>query len=421
MMLNLHLPGRFLVFLDRLWAIGLVRRSFNVASRLLVLALFALSAGCSAASTQTPFPKDEFVFGVIMVGPYNDHGWSEAHYVAGRYVETHIPGARMIYLDNLNPDGRPETTLEKAVDDMAAQGAQMIFLTSDEFGADTYVVARKYPRLVFIHVSGDHVLKGKAPPNVGNIMGRMEYGKMMAGCAAALATHTGAIGYLGPLINDETRRLVNSAYLGARYCYEHYRREPPERLRFRVEWIGFWFFIPGVTSDPVAVTDALFDHGADVVLSGIDTTEVLGVASRRAGAGEKVWGIPYDYEGACTGVQVCLGVPYFNWGPEYLKLARQVREGSWTQRWEWIAPDWNNINNRDTSVIGFYKGKALTAEQAAQLDQFSAGMTDGSIILFKGPLNYQDGAPFLAEGETATDEQIWYMPKLLAGMEGLSE
>ena len=42
---------------------------------------------------------------------------------------------------------------------------------------------------------------------------------MIAGCAAALTTKTGQIGYLGPLINDETRRLASSAYLGAKYCW----------------------------------------------------------------------------------------------------------------------------------------------------------------------------------------------------------
>ena len=59
-------------------------------------------------------------------------------------------------------------------------------------------------------------------------MGTMEYGKMMAGCAAALTTQTGQIGYLGPLINYETRRLAASAYLGARHCYESMpARTPP--------------------------------------------------------------------------------------------------------------------------------------------------------------------------------------------------
>ncbi len=30
---------------------------------------------------------NEFAFGVILVGPYNDHGYSEAHYIGGQYAE----------------------------------------------------------------------------------------------------------------------------------------------------------------------------------------------------------------------------------------------------------------------------------------------------------------------------------------------
>jgi hypothetical protein len=37
-----------------------------------------------------------------------------------------------------------------------------------------------------------------------------------------------------------------------------------------------------------------------------------------------------------------------------------------------------------------------------------------------GPLNNQDGSVFLAEGETATMQQIWYLGQLLEGMEGQS-
>ncbi len=388
-----------------------------------ILAVVVLTLGaCTASPAETPSPMDEFVFGVIMVGPHDDHGWSEAHYAAGCYLEDNVPDARMIYLDSLNPDERPETTLEEAVDDMVAQGARLVFLTSDDFAADTYVVAQEYPDIVFIQISGDHVLTGEAPPNVGNCMGRMEYGKMIAGCAAALATDSGVVAHLGPLINDETRRLANATYLGARYCYEHYRDRDPDELRFHVEWIGFWFYIPGVTADPTAVANGLFDQGVDVVLSGIDTTEALVVAGERAAAGERVWAVAYDYEGACTEApQVCLGVPYFNWGPGYLRLAQEVIAGNWTQRWEWAGPDWNDINNRDTSAVGFLNGPALTADQAAQLDEFIAGLADGSIVLFAGPLSFQDGSVYLAEGEVATDEQIWYMPQLLAGMEGLSD
>ncbi|XXU69223.1 hypothetical protein WME78_17410 [Sorangium sp. So ce1097] len=45
-------------------------------------------------------------------------------------------------------------------------------------------------------------------------------------------------------MNDETRRLVTAAYLGARHCWETYRKKKPEELTFKVTWIGFWFNIP---------------------------------------------------------------------------------------------------------------------------------------------------------------------------------
>jgi simple sugar transport system substrate-binding protein len=381
-----------------------------------------LIGACNPTPTEAPTPADEFVFGVIMVGPQDDHGWSEAHYRAGLYVEANIPNARMIDLDCLNPDDRPETTLEEAVGDMVAEGARVIFLTSDEYAVETAMVAQQHPDVVFIHTTGDHALVGGAPPNVGNIMARMVYGKMIAGCVAALSTDTGVIGYLGPLINDETRRLVNAAFLGARYCYEHYREGDPAEMRFRVQWIGYWFYIPGVTYDPIQLCDGLYGQGADVILSGIDTTEVLTVAAERAAAGEQVWAVPYDYEGACEEApHVCLGVPYYNWGPGYLRTAREVIAGTWTQRWEWLAPDWEDINSRDASSVGFLNGPAISASQEARLQEFIGGLADESIVLFQGPLSFQDGSTYLAEGEVATDEQVWYMPQLLAGMEGLSD
>jgi simple sugar transport system substrate-binding protein len=361
-------------------------------------------------------------FGMILVGPFNDHGWSEAHYTAGQYVETNVPGARMIWLDKLNPADRPETTLEQVVDDMVAQGAQFILTTSDDFQTDTDTVAAKYPDIPFLMVSGDHAWTGVAPPNVANYMGRMEYGKMIAGCAAALKTETGTMGYLGPLINDETRRLANSVYLGARYCYENYRGGNPDDLEFIVQWIGFWFNIPGVTLDPTEVANDIFNAGADVILSGIDTTEAIVVAGQRAEQGEAVWAIPYDYEGACAEApDICLGVPYFNWGPAYVDYVQKVQAGTFEQEWVWAGPDWSDINNRDTTAVGFIKGDGLTAQEAAQLDEFIAGLADSSVNLFVGPLNYQDGSPYLADGEVATDEQIWYTTQLLEGMTGPSE
>ena len=384
------------------------------------------SAGQKEAPAGAPTPKaqkpQEFIFGMVLVGPHNDHGWSEAHYTAGKYVEEKVPGTKMIWLESLNSADRPETTLEQVVDDMVSRGAKLIFTTSDAFEKDTIPVAKKYPDVVFINISGDDVLTGKAPPNEGNIMGYMVPMKGVAGCAAALATETGTIGYLGPLINFETRRLASAAYLGARYCYEKYRGKDPNDLRFIVTWIGFWFNIPGVTLDPTEVANNFFDSGADVVISGIDTTEALVVAKQRAAQGQRVFAIPYDYAGACKEApDVCLGIPYFNWGPAYVKTVKAVMNGTWKQSWDWVPPDWNDINNRDTTGTGFVFGPALTDEWKADLQEFIQGLASGDIVLFKGPLKLQDGTVYLKEGEVATPKQIWYLPKLLEGMEGPSE
>jgi simple sugar transport system substrate-binding protein len=382
------------------------------------LCLLGMSAlGLSALAQEKPF-----VMALLLVGPYNDKGWSQAHYEAGKYVEKMVPGVKMIYLDNVNPAGRPGFTVPHLVNDMVAQGAQLVIASSDDMKDGIREAAKQHPRIAFIHVSGDDIWTKKAPPNLGNLMGRMEYTQMMAGLAAALTTKTGKIGYLGPLINDETRRLANSCYLGAAYAWTKVANRPISDLKFQVSWIGFWFNIPGVTADPTQVASKFFDRGYDVVVSGLDTPEASTVAMQKRKAGSTVWGIPYDYRGACAGVEeICLGVPYFNWGPSYVKIVQSVRNGTWKPSFEWPGPDWNDINNPDTSAVGFVPGAALSAEVKAQLDQFVKGLASGEINLFKGPLEYQDGAMFLKPGETATDEQMWYQTQLLKGMEGQSK
>jgi simple sugar transport system substrate-binding protein len=196
----------------------------------------------------------------------------------------------------------------------------------------------------------------------------------------------------------------------------------PADLKYAVTWIGFWFNIPGVTLDPTQVANDFFNGGADVVMSGIDTTEGLVVAGQRASAGESVWAIPYDYLGGCAeATNVCLGVPYFNWGPDYLQAVQGTLDGAWTQEWEWNGPDWGDINNPDTSAVGWVDGAALSAENKATLAEFIGGLADGSINLWQGPLNFQDGTVFVAEGATPTDEDIWYTPQLLEGIEGTSQ
>jgi simple sugar transport system substrate-binding protein len=403
-------------------------RKLLILTFLLVVLALVFSA-CSKATTAPEPTKpavsaEGFTFGMLLVGPYNDHGWSQAHYDAGLYVEQKLPGAKMIYIDKVNPADRPGTTPAQLAEELVGKGAKLIIFNSDDMKDSSTEFAKAHPDIKVIMASGDQVWKdGKAyteMANMANIMGRMEYGKMIAGCAAALTTKTGKIGYLGPLINDETRRLASSVYLGAKYCWETYAGKPASDLSFKVTWIGFWFNIPGVTSDPTQVADDFLNSGYDVVISGIDTTEAVVEAKKLADAGQKVWAIPYDFIGSCEeGKEICLGVPYFNWGPAYVKQITSAVDGSWQSNFQWNSPDWANINNADTSAVGFVKGAALTGQASTDVDSFIKALA-GGLNLWKGPLNLQDGSSYLADGTVATDQQIWYLPQLLQGMEGQS-
>lgn len=362
---------------------------------------------------------------MILVGPANDHGWSEAHYEAGRRVEAAIPGARMILVDNVNPGAKPGVTVPQIAEEMIAQGARLILVTSEALADGAREAALRHPDVAFLAVGTDLAWKSgqhfTAPPNLSTVMGRMEYGRMMSGFAAGMTTRTGRIGYVGPLINEESRRLAAATYLGARHAWCAVRGRREEELSFKVVWIGFWFNIPGQTLDPSRVTDELIESGHDVIVSGIDTTEALAEAAKYRQLGREVWAGPYDYEKACDlAPQAALGVCYFNWVPAYEKAIRLVREGRWTQYFDWNAPDWRDINS-SASAVGFRRGAALSPEASAQLDTFIRGLGDESIELWRGPLRLQDGTLYLREGEAASDTQIYYLPQLLEGMIGPSQ
>jgi simple sugar transport system substrate-binding protein len=57
----------------------------------------------------------------------------------------------------------------------------------------------------------------------------------------------------------------------------------------------------------------------------------------------------------------------------------------------------------------------------SNLHEFIAGLASGDINVWTGPINLQDGTEYVGAGNDATDEEIWYLPQLLEGMEGPSE
>lgn len=148
-----------------------------------VFCLFAFSNRTAEAA--------DFTFGLLMVGPANDHGWSQAHFEAAKEIEKQMPGTKMIYIDKVNPADRPGITIPMLVDDLVSKGAKLIIGNSDDMKDGIREASMMHPEVNFLHISGDDALGKKFGKNLSNLMGRMEYGKMMAGFVAAMTSKTG--------------------------------------------------------------------------------------------------------------------------------------------------------------------------------------------------------------------------------------
>lgn len=111
-----------------------------------------------------------------MVGPYNDHGWSQANYEGVQYVLQKVPGTKMVYIDRANTADRPGTTVSQLGESLMAQGARLIIFSSDDMTDEAIKFAQDHPDIFVILTSGSQQWKeGKnylPLPNMVNIMGK---------------------------------------------------------------------------------------------------------------------------------------------------------------------------------------------------------------------------------------------------------
>ena len=159
-----------------------------------ILSLFLLTfiGGCDLLESEEEHSEEEHSeeenskdghsdikkFGMILVGPRDDKGWSQAHFEGGAYIEEKL-GAEMIVADFINPADSPNTTVEQVANDMIEQGAELIFATSDDMKDGILAAAEAHPDVPMIWASGDSAwADGKAYKpnltNLGNIMPQMD-------------------------------------------------------------------------------------------------------------------------------------------------------------------------------------------------------------------------------------------------------
>ena len=343
----------------------------------------ATTAPAPAAAGQFQIPdiqEGKFNVGMVLIGPHDDGGWSQAHYEGLKYLEQNMPNAHVAYVENV-PEG---TESEQVIRSLARKGFDLIYTTSFGFMDPTLAVAEEFPDQSFVHISGFKTNE----KNFGNLFGAMENMKYLAGMVAgsrAKKDGNPKVGYMATFPIPEELRLGNAFALGmAKTCPE---------CKMDVRWLNTWH-------DPVVEKDAaasLFDAGAQVVFTGADTPAVADVATAK-----NKWGVTYDWVGSCK-AERCLTAPYWNWGPVYAKIAQGVIDKTYKPGFDYFEADTNGLG-----LFGFMDGQSLTAgmkdlppDVIQKVKDTLKQMQEGKFTrfdVFAGPIKDNKGKEILPAG-----------------------
>ncbi len=347
---------------------------------------------CSAISGGVQLPETmegAFNIAMVLIGPHNDGGWSQAHFEGLQYMCENMDGVHVAYVENV-AEG---SDAEQAFRSLARKGFDYIIGTSFGYMDSMSAVAEEFPNQQFLHVSGFM----SNDQNFGNIMGAMEDFKYLSGMLAgsrAKVDGNPKLGYIATFPIPEELRLGNAFMLGA-------RQTCPE-CTMDVRWINTWHD-PQVERDGAA---SLFDAGAQVVFTGADTPAPAAVAEE---LGDK-WGITYDWAGSCTS-PACLTAPYWLWGPEYTRIAEEIRAGTYVPGSVYFDADSGGMG-----LYGFMDGEEpqpgiadLPEEDVQLVKDTLAAMLAGDIDrfdVFSGPIMDNQGNVVLEEGESLMQEDL---------------
>jgi basic membrane protein A and related proteins len=331
-----------------------------------------LSVAALSAALATPVLAEPIKAGFIYIGPVGDFGWTAGHDRARAEMQEHFGDAvETTIVENVNYGADAERVMTQ----MAISGTDVIFAASFGYGPDVNAVAGRFPDVAFQHATGyiqDH-------PNISLYDARFYEGRAVLGHIAGKMTETNTIGYIASYPIPAVISGINSAFL-------HAKAVNPD-VEFRIIWTYSWF-------DPALEADAaetLIEQGADVIMQHTDSTAAVRVAED---AGVMAFGQASDM--VEFGPNAHLSAIVDRWAPYYISRVQALMDGTWEAQNSWLgfadgiiemAP-WND---------------RIPAELQAEADALVAAIAAGEYHPFTGPINRQDGTPWLAEGEVAED------------------
>ncbi len=327
----------------------------------------------------------------VYVGPVTDDGWTTAHDEGRKAVVAKFGDqVETSYIESV-PENPADA--ERVIRDFAQKGNKLIFTTSFGYMEPTVNVAKDFPDVTFIHISGY-----KTAENLGTAFAKIEEPRYVTGIIAGKMTKSNKLGYVAAFPIPEVIRGINAFTLGVRSV------NPAATVK--VVWTSTWF-------DPQTETNAanaLLDGGVDVTAQHQDSPAAVQAAEARG-----AFGVGYDSSNmGAKAPKAFLTAPIFIWGPYYIQTVQEVLDGTWKTNAWWGG--WKD-GAVDIAPIGDMVPDDVKAMANASADKFRSG-EQTVFTIFTGPLKDQTGAEKLAAGTAMTDQEILSMNWFVEGVEG---
>jgi basic membrane protein A len=353
------------------------RRSLLTAS----LASLALLSTARVLAADAPLK-----IGFVYSGPIADVGWTYQHDLARKQIEKEFGGkVQTVYVENV-----PESAdAERVIRQLAVDGCKMIFTTSFGFMDPTIKIAKDFPNVIFEHATGYKTAK-----NVGIYQTRFYEGAYLLGVIAGKMTKTNNLGFVASYPIPEVLRNINAFTLGA--------RSVNPKVTTRVVWISTWYN-PGLERQ---AAEALVGQGADVLYQNTDSPALVQLAEAKG-----LYAFGQDSDMAKYGPKAELTANTVNWAVYYRYKIQQVLNGTWkSEDTKW--------GMKEGMIEMMPLNASLPPAVAKLFNDKKADIASGRFKPFSGPVKNQQGAVWIAAGQTLPENDLWTMNLYVEGVVG---
>lgn len=371
-----------------------------------VMALGLAACGGDPAPADGSKPKDDqstgiaakdMKVGLILIGE-----------AADAYNKNHIEGMQAACKKlNLDYDTQvivkanvsEDSNCADAIGELLDAGCQAIFANS--FGHEQYMVeaAAENPEVQFCHATGYQGASDNLD-NTHNYFAKIYEARYLAGIAAGLKTKSNKLGYVAAKPFAEVISGYTAFYLGAKSV----NPDVTMLVNYTNEW-----------SDPTKEAtnaQALIDQGCDVISQHSDTSAPATTAETNG-----VFAVGYNDDMIPAAPKAALVSARVNWGAYYEYALNCLLNG------QAIDQDWCGSYAENACFLSDLN-KDLVAEGTAEaIEKAAAGIADGSVQVFAGPLYGKDadGKELnLAEGEFYTENEKSSAPSFAYIVDGIT-